>query len=220
MERPLRPKGHRHPKVGSGRRDSITYDPSTGIETGSPYAKGTRDSITEVDIFAVVDSTGYREDRFYTRSVNPDGHGEKFQLRVPQGLDSQMHAAVAEVPEYRTLQDLVRDAIVHRLEFLQKRYSLGDGARRLLELERIRADSDARAQEVEELGAAVEDMDRKLALCYAAEDWQMMAEELDKGSERADWLREPYHSKATKILEQWRGKARVQLAEMMRKADD
>ena len=193
-----------------GRRSSKGYDPSTGEETG--YVP-TTDSTTEHDVFALVSSKGYSEERFYCRSTNLNNHGEKLNLRVPLGIDSQMYAAVAQVPDYTTLQDLVRDAVLHRLEYLQKRYSLGEGARRTLELERMRADSERRAQEATVMSESVDDLAEKLQMLWDKEDWGLMAEELEEGGERVDWLRDPYKARATKVLDDWKGRARVKIAE-------
>lgn len=210
--RSIRSAGH-----GGGRKDSLTYDPSTGEEvTPKGYkASATRDSEIEFDVFTLVDDRGYREDRFYTRSVNADGHGTRMQVRVPQGIDSQMHAAVAEVPEYKTVHDLIRDAVIHRLEFLQKRYNLGDGARRMLELERIRAGMAHRNQETEEMQGAVDDLEEKLQSLYNKEDWSMMLEEFDKGSELLDWLRDPYRSRAAEIMGKWKATTKRQIQRMI-----
>lgn len=206
--RSIRAAGH-----AGGRRSSVSYDPSTGEEVAPKgYRGANRDSETEFDVFAVVDDRGYREDRFYTRSVNADGHGERMQVRVPQGIDSQMYEAVARVPEYKTVHDLIRDSIIHRLEFLQKRYDLGDGARRMLELERIRAGMEHRNQEIVVMQSAVDDLEAKLQSLYNMEDWDMMIEEFDKGSELLDWLRDPYRSRAAEIMGKWKATTAKQVA--------
>lgn len=199
---------------GGGRKTSFTYDPATGLESAPKGYKSeaTRDSDSEFDVFTLVESHKYREDRFYTRSVNADGHGERMQVRVPQGIDSQMHAAVGEVPEYKTIHDLIRDAVIHRLEFLQKRYNLGDGARRILELERIRSDMSKQNQETETMQEAVDDLNDSLQRLWDKQDYGMMAEVLTTGGEMFEWLRDPYKGKALATLERWKATARVELA--------
>lgn len=196
-----------------GRGDSAGYDPSTGETHGSKYRSSSRDSDAESDVFALVESKGYNEDRFYCRSVNADGHGEKLSIRVPQGLDSQIHAAVAEVPEYRTPHDLFRDAVVHRLEYLQKRYSLGEEARRVLQLERIRADMERHDNEIDAMKNIVQEIETKLARAWDDEDYGMFARQMEEASETIDWLREPYQRQASTILAKWRAKTRAALAQ-------
>lgn len=208
-------------KRRGGRPSGLGYDPATGEEMrGATYREtATRDSAAEFDVFTLVNDKGYREDRFYTRSVNADGHGEKLQLRVPQGLDSQMHAAVSEIAEYKTMQDLVRDAVVHRLEYLQKRYSLGEGARRMIELERMQADRERRAQETETMQKAVEDLDAKFQGLNEKQDWAMLAEEFSEAGEMVDWLRDPYKTRAVEVIEKWKSMTTRQIAAMLERRE-
>lgn len=207
---------------GGGRKSSLNYDPATGLETAPKGYRGeaTRESDSEFDVFTLVDDRKYREDRFYTRSVNADGHGERMQLRVPQGIDSQMHAAVGEVPEYKTINDLIRDSVIHRLEFLQKRYNLGDGARRILELERIRSDMSKQNQETETMQEAVDDLDGTLQRLWDKQDYGMMREVLSTGGEMFEWLRDPYKGKALAVLERWKATARVEMDRLQKREEE
>lgn len=212
-------KSSRDRASGSGRADSVGYDPEAGEEHGSRYTtKKARDH--ETDVFTLVESKGYSEDRFYCKSVNADGHGEKLQTRVPQGIDSQMHAAVAVVPEYKSLQDLIRDAVVHRLEYIQKRYTMSEAARRVLELERIQADATRAAQEIDVMTEAVAAIEARCAKAWEAKDWMMLADQMEKASETIDWLRDPYKTQASEILRAWQAKGRVHIQRMQRQLDE
>jgi len=200
--------------AGKGRK-SQGYDPATGTTTTPKgYRGATRESAMETDVFTLVDETGYRADRFYTRSVNADGHGEKLSVRVPQGIDSQMHAAVAAVAQYHSLHDLIRDAVVHRLEWIQRSYQLGDGARRMLELQRIEAEMEARTQESQSMSSAVKNLEAKLQGFWDEQDYAMLAEELSKGVELYEWLREPYKSRAVSIITRFKAMGREAIAKM------
>lgn len=193
------------PSKGGGRKSAQGYDPATEESYGSRYSK------PEHDVFALVERAGYRADRFYCRSTDKQGHGEKLNIRVPQGIDSQIHAAVATTPEYNSLHDFFRDAAVHRLEFLQREYNLGDDARRILELERIEADAYRSAQEIDVMTAAVANMEERCKKAWDAEDYGMLADQMDRASETIDWLREPYKGRASRLLRDWRAKAKVNL---------
>jgi uncharacterized protein YwgA len=167
----------------------------------------------------VFESGGYSEERFYTKSTDEKGHGEKLQVRVPQGVDSQVYAMVREIPQYRHINDIIRDALIHRLEYLQKRYSISDDTQRFLELERMEADSDRAKAEVEMMSSSVRRLDEALAIHYQAEDWQMFANELTRGEERVEWLREPYNAKANRVLQEWRARGKDQLRQLQSKHD-
>lgn len=200
-----------------GRPSGPGYDPATGEEFAHP---GTVRDAEEVDVFALVGTRGYSEDRFYTRSTNVHNHGEKINIRVPQGIDSQIYAAVNEIPEYTSLQSFARDAFVHRLEYLQRRYSMSDSLRRLLELERFEADNERRQREIEKMASAVTDLDEKCQLAYEEEDYGMLAEMMDTGEEIMEWLREPYRGRARAVLQRWRARAKDQIERYRASLDD
>lgn len=199
------------PSRGRGRPAGDGYDPETGEEM-----MGTRGKSPEYDVLALVDERGYRPERFYTRSLDKRGHGENLRVRVPQGIDSQMYAAVKEIAQYDSLQDLIRDAVVHRLEYLQHHYALTDDVRRMVELERMEADSDRAVAEVQSMSASVKQLDEALKEHYEAHDWQMFADELIRGDERAEWLREPYQQRALDVLREWRTRGRTALEKLER----
>lgn len=71
----------------------------------------------------------YSPDRFYTRATDGKGHAELLHLKLPPELASALAQIVQSraIPEYRTVQDLIRDAIVHRLHYLRES-GLVDGA--------------------------------------------------------------------------------------------
>lgn len=194
-------------RARGGRPSGAGYDPATGEQ----HRTGDQD---ETAIFGVVGPPGYDERRFYTKSTNAHNHGAELRVRVPQGIDSQVYAAVADVPEYRNRQDFIRDAIVHRLEYIQKRYNVSEEGRRMLELERMRADSERRANDIALMQETIADLGQKLENAWAAEDYGMLAAELVEASEYLlDYLREPYTSQAKKMLTEWNNRAREKIAE-------
>lgn len=206
---------------GRGKPAGRGYDPATGEEIDPtrdepklPEATDQKGSQAEFDVFALVDSSRYRHDRFYTRSVDRHGHGESLRIRVPQGIDSQILAAVSNIPFYNSPQDFFRDAAVHRLEWLQHHFDLDDSVRRMTELERYNADSERRDQEIAQMQAAVAQLDNHLEVCFQAQDWQMLALGLVEGDELAEWLREPYQTQALQVLAKWRHQGSTQLARL------
>lgn len=194
---------------GRGRPSGLGYDPSTGQEQ---YAETYQDA--EYDVFGTVREAGYSEDRFYTRSTDLRGHGSVLRITMPQGLDSQVYAAVNEIPEYRSVQDFFRDAALHRLEYIQRRYKISEGGQRMLVLERYRADREQRSQEIDSLTTTVEEISEGCQKAWDANDYGLLAQELEKGGEAMEWLRDPYRSKVDKILKDWKGRAKEELTKM------
>lgn len=202
-----------------GRPSGLGYDPATEQEHQTGASRQPR-ADPETDVFNVVGQRGYSEDRFYTKSTNEHNHGAELRVRVPQGIDSQIHAAVSDVPEYRNAQDFWRDAAVHRLEYLQKRYSISEEGQRFLELERLTADRERRTRDIDTMDATVTDLGEKLERAWSRRDYGMLAKELEEGDELIDWLREPYHSEVRDLLAEWNRKARAKIMEYRASIED
>lgn len=62
-------------------------------------------------------ANGYSREKFYTVSTNKKGFTSSIRVNVPPDVLSSIGALVAskDIPDYRTLQDFLRDALVHRL---------------------------------------------------------------------------------------------------------
>lgn len=87
-----------------------------------------------------VSSDDYDVTEFYTRGSDARGHGENVTVRVKPEIRGELASLVASghVPDYTTMSDVVRDAIVHRLRWLannadnaQLRDRLQDSVRRV-----------------------------------------------------------------------------------------
>lgn len=68
------------------------------------------------------DASSYSADKFYTASRNKKGFGSTIRLNVPPELLAAVSALVASrrVGDYRTSSDFYRDALVHRLKYLEQ----------------------------------------------------------------------------------------------------
>ncbi len=183
------------------------------LETGITYGE-------DFNVFAGDAGGGYRPDRYYTEARDQNGHGERLNIRVPLGMDSQIHKAVAEVGQYASIHDFARDAFMHRLEWLRHNHDLGEGVRRMLELARKEADGEARIQEADSMQGAVDKLIVRLQSLWERTDIGLLAEEISEGNDLIDWLREPYRSKAREVLEDWKRKAKAEIAKMHANLED
>lgn len=69
---------------------------------------------------------GYDPNQFYPYSRDAKGHSQPFRVDVPDGELNEMWEIVnASQGIYRTPQDFVRDAIVHRAKYLGEMFSEG-----------------------------------------------------------------------------------------------
>jgi Arc/MetJ-type ribon-helix-helix transcriptional regulator len=66
------------------------------------------------------DAGGYSLDEFYIRATNSHDHSRSIRVHLPPEVTGRIAAAVEAVPMYRNAADVVRDAIVHRLHYLDE----------------------------------------------------------------------------------------------------
>ncbi len=213
--------GNQRVKRQRGRPSGLGYDPETGQEVAGPTLEPKLGELDpESDIFALIEKRGYSEDRFYIKSSDKQGHSKMIRIWIPQGIQAQVYEAISKVPHYRSVQDFVRDALVHRLEFTQHRYAMSDQARRAMELERMMADQEHRKAEMETMHESVESLDVTLGEMYEREDWSLMDQEFDQSYEYIDWLRDPYRARAVAVFDKWRNKAKESIIKHRAKRED
>lgn len=183
-----------------GRQSSIGYNPETQEEN---YARG---SEGEFRAFKV-DGSDYREDRFYVRSVDDRGHGVKMNIRIPQGIDTMMHKAVADLPNYHTMHDLIRDAVMHRLHYIQQRHIIDLDMQTLLDVEALKADDYRQDQIIAGYRDAIKDLDDSLKFVWESGDIGAFREKLSRGSLLVDTMRQPWRTHAGEMLQSWKAKS-------------
>ena len=64
----------------------------------------------------------YSPDSFYTRSINKHDHSFHLRVNLPPDVHTKMCELVGTktIQEYRSVPDIVRDAVVHRLKWLEE----------------------------------------------------------------------------------------------------
>lgn len=73
------------------------------------------------DLFKLTGSNQYDEDKFYTHSTDGNGHYERIpQTKIRPSLEAMIAAVMAAYPEYKSVGDFVRDALLHRVVYLQR----------------------------------------------------------------------------------------------------
>lgn len=69
------------------------------------------------------DDTSYDETKFYVASTNEHDHDESTRVRMPKWLMAQLQELVRDgrLPAYRSIHDVMRDALVHRVHYIHSR---------------------------------------------------------------------------------------------------
>jgi hypothetical protein len=100
--------------------------------------------------------TSYDPDKLYTRGVDSRGHSAIVHLRVLPDVVSQIEKVVqSRALPYQTTQDVIRDAIVHRLHYLRQRLRRNNvdiAYARILNLHRVLEEEDRKQEQDALLG--------------------------------------------------------------------
>lgn len=154
----------------------------------------------------------YSASQFYTRSTDGLGNYRHQRVNVPPEMAARMATIVAKdyVPEYRTAQDLIRDAIHHRLQWLEKRINDGE-LEQVLSVERRRAEVERLRMEVEDLSRMVTESEQTLTAAAVAEDWPSLARALESITDHSNEIREPYAGRLYELVKRFKREYRQEL---------
>ena len=153
-----------------------------------------------------VESKDYSPHKFYTKS----GDGllpKNVQVPIPSGIYAQVQQLINgdKLPGYRSVQDMVRDAIYHRLRFVNQ--ELDDGTlERLLDIWGHRSRMEMSKDEMTGLVRIVEETKETLGIACDGGDWDMVKYILEEARQLVDQIREPYKAKLNKVIEEFAAK--------------
>lgn len=149
-----------------------------------------------------LEDNNYRRDNFYTRSVDSKGHKETFHVPAPPAIFGQVGEMVAQrlIPAYRSPQDFVRDAIVHRLRDIAEMTENGT-LNRVISLEIIRCQQEQMMIEMQEFQKVLDISEQVMEQAAKSEDVGMLEQAIAYGKEQAEEIREPYKGRLLKGIE-------------------
>lgn len=61
----------------------------------------------------------YSPANFYTKSVDMNGHGTPFRVKIPDHWVPMLMSIKEDVPSYKSIPDIMRDALYHRYKWLK-----------------------------------------------------------------------------------------------------
>ena len=143
----------------------------------------------------------YAEDRIYTRSVDKRGFGSSQRTKFPPEVLAEMGKIVAKewVPEYGSVQDFVRDAVIHRLHYWSQRIS-DKQLSRVVTAERRISMLEHATREVQNMTAMVAAFEDSFKVAVMAGDAEILEDLMTHISEAMMIAREPYASKLRAIM--------------------
>lgn len=144
----------------------------------------------------------YDPSKFYVRSVDKNGHKESFYVTMPpiwHGIVNEI-ARSDKYPDYRSVQDLVRDALIHRIHYLNTEYQPDDRMKRIVGQEMYLASLDGIRREAELLDQILSDCDNTLDIIRRTEEPSLKRRLIDSAYVQMEDLPEPYKTKMRNLV--------------------
>ena len=137
----------------------------------------------------------YDAGRVYRRSTDDNGNKTSLTVTVPATLAARIAVVVAsrQIPAYRTGADFLRDAVYHRLHWIEQMIADG-GVSNEIRLEIGLAEIDAVRSEMETMAQTLETYRALLRGAVKQGDRDALTTALDHLDETLPTLREPYRS--------------------------
>lgn len=143
-------------------------------------------------VWGTADS-GYDMDEFYCSTRSPDGQSFSMSVTIPAAMASQIGRIVqsGEFP-YKTREDLIRDALHHRLHHLDGIGDLGVEARRRIALWRRQEELDRHEAEIEATEKLIKETAQMVERARGKNDQVLLAKVVADAEAAAGDLHEPW----------------------------
>lgn len=144
----------------------------------------------------------YDPHEFYVRSTNKHDHSETVSLRIPGDVLAEWSGIVASerYPMYHTKSDFLRDAVVHRLNWIADEYQDED-LLRWVKQEQMLARIEALDRETALLTSIVKGWKVRVQAAKDAKDAWAVQQARKMIQEDIDEVREPYRGQLVELLD-------------------
>lgn len=147
---------------------------------------------------------GYSIHEFYMDASDSRGHNRQQQFRMPEHVIGEVASIVnrGDTP-YRTPSDLYRDAINHRLHYINKVYVGSDRLQSMLDIEKRATQLEADRREIDAHKAYLENVKRVLDDAKEFEDWGLLKDTVKEIREDTVKMRSPWDKRTLELCEKY-----------------
>lgn len=137
--------------------------------------------------------SGYDPDEFYCSTRSPDGQSFSMSVTIPAAMASQIGRIVqsGEFP-YKTREDMIRDALHHRLHHLDQMGDLGIETRRRIALWRRQEELDRHEAEIEATERLIKETAQMVERARGKGDRVLLEKVVQEAEAAAADLHEPW----------------------------
>lgn len=166
---------------------------------------GVNGNMTAPDLFAGEDKA-YSVEKFYTRSTDGNGNSETKYLKMSGPLLAGIGQLISTnaIPAYRSDADFIRDAVLHRLKYINEKIKNGD-IESIVNRTIILAHVQAKQMEVAEYTAIIASYEETMQSCVEVEDWILLDELIDAAQNDYEELRPAYKARMDRVLDKYKG---------------
>lgn len=135
----------------------------------------------------------YAVEKFYTDSRDNKGHAASYRIQIPTGLGNELAELIASkrIPDYRTVADVFRDALTHRLHWLKDEFHI-DTLERPVTMYTLRCEAERQGQMREDSEAACRVIEENLRMAGSRAELDRCKETATSAMELAE---EPYKTR-------------------------
>lgn len=145
----------------------------------------------------------YDINQFYCRST--DGHGHKgTAYRVPLmpalAAQAEFWITTQKIPAYRSVPDMLRDALRHRLEWLERNHVNDPAMRAALNLWSKMEETARERSTAEGYLAAIEQFESDCEFFCEVKDWDRLGAALERTADGLEDHPEPYYTRWADVI--------------------
>ena len=155
----------------------------------------------------------YSRDQFHTRSTDGHGHQRHLRVNLPPNLFARMNQLIGEFSAYRTPQDVARDAIYHRLKYLNDHVVRDPQFDHVLAIEARKNELSRLQDELQATRELVDAARETVAVAAKNEDWIALSTAIEMAELEIDGLREPYATQLQEVVRDARKKYANKIAQ-------
>lgn len=157
--------------------------------------------------FSGQNAAAYDPNEIMVSAQDEHGHTTNTRVHMPPHWSALLHQIADSVswPEYRNIQDIIRDALYHRLYWIgqQKDREKYPGIRTLIAEAQLHRMLDTRTEQSASFARTSQRVDTILAELNASQSYAAMKEMIQEFSELGKAMDEPYRSRFEKQLGSW-----------------
>lgn len=154
------------------------------------------------------DNSIINPDKFYT-NYSSDVRGETISVREDPEFLRQVRVLIesGKIPAYKTIGDVVRDALRHRFYYLSNNWELPPHLVQMLKLQQVESIWNDLSAELQAMASVADNAEKALESAFQERDKPMLNKMLNHAKDTLIRLHDPYYSELARVIREYELKA-------------